>query len=69
MLSLADSSLKLTVFKSGYLPKMLGILLMIECFGWMLYPFQFFLFPNDEVILYLVLQLVLSGNLALRCSF
>jgi len=32
------------VFKSGYLPRILGIVLMVECFGWLMYPFQFFLF-------------------------
>lgn len=41
------------VFKSGYLPKFLGILLIIECFGWLLYPLQFFLFPAFGVIFYL----------------
>ena len=40
------------VFKSGYLPRILGIVLMVECFGWLMYPFQFFLFPSD-VITYL----------------
>ncbi len=34
------------VYKSGYLPKFLGIILMVECFGWLLYPLQFFLFPS-----------------------
>ena len=38
------------VFKSGYLPKILGIIVMIECFGWLMYPLQFFLFPAYEVI-------------------
>jgi len=34
------------VFKSGYLPRLLGIVLMVECFAWLLYPLQFFLFPS-----------------------
>jgi len=41
------------VLKSGYLPKILGIILIIECFGWLMYPFQFFLFPACELIFYL----------------
>jgi len=38
------------VFKSGYLPRILGMLLMVECFCWLIYPFQFFLFPGYEMI-------------------
>jgi len=34
------------VFKSGFLPKILGIVLMVEFFAWLLYPLQFFLFPS-----------------------
>ena len=41
------------VFKSGYLPRILGIVLMVECFGWLMYPIQFFLFPRYVVISYL----------------
>ena len=41
------------VFKSGYLPRILGIILMIECFCWLAYFFQFFLFPSYNVITYL----------------
>jgi type IV secretory pathway TrbD component len=40
------------VFKSGFLPKILGILLMADCFGILIWFFQFFLFPNYEVITY-----------------
>ena len=29
------------VFKSGFLPRILGIVLMVECFGWLMYPFSF----------------------------
>src|SRR5512137_927500 len=38
------------VYKSGFLPKILGIVLMVECFGWLIYPIQFFLFPGNVVI-------------------
>ncbi len=34
------------VFKSGYIPRILGILLMIGWFGYMLEFFTFFLFPD-----------------------
>ncbi|MBE0687577.1 MAG: DUF4386 domain-containing protein, partial [Anaerolineaceae bacterium] len=37
------------VFKSGYLPKFLGIILMVECFAWLMFPIQFFLFPNEVI--------------------
>jgi hypothetical protein len=53
------------VFKSGYLPKVLGIILMIECFGWLLYPFQFFLFPTYEVISYLSFAIGFIGEFGL----
>jgi Domain of unknown function (DUF4386) len=38
------------VFKSGYLPRILGIILMVECFGWLMYPIQFFFFPGNVVL-------------------
>lgn len=41
------------VFKSGFLPKILGIVLMAECFCWLLYPIQFFFFPGNVVLTYL----------------
>ena len=53
------------VFKSGYLPKFLGIVLMVECFGWLIYPFQFFLFPSYEVISYLSFALGFIGEFSL----
>ncbi|MEE9457078.1 MAG: DUF4386 domain-containing protein [bacterium] len=40
------------VFKSGFLPRILGVLLMIGCFGYLIECFQFFLFPGYEVITY-----------------
>ncbi len=36
------------VFKSGFLPKVLGILLMIGCFGYLISFIQGFLFPNIQ---------------------
>jgi len=37
------------VFKSGYLPKILGVLLMIGCFGYLLDSFMSFLVPDFGV--------------------
>jgi hypothetical protein len=53
------------VFKSGYLPKILGIILMIECLGWLMYPFQFFLFPDYEAISYLSFAVGFVGEFSL----
>jgi hypothetical protein len=40
------------VFKSDFLPKFLGILLIVDCFGLLIYVFQRFLLPGYEVISY-----------------
>jgi hypothetical protein len=40
------------VYKSGFLPKLLGILLIIDFFAILLWFFQFFLLPVYEVISY-----------------
>jgi hypothetical protein len=40
------------VFKSGFLPKILGILLIADCFGLLIYVFQRFLLPGYVVISY-----------------
>lgn len=53
------------IFKSGYLPKALGIIVMIECFGWLIYPLQFFLFPAYEVISYLSFAIGFIGEFGL----
>jgi len=42
--------LGLLVFKSGYFPRVLGALLMIGCFGWLILFFQRFLFPDYEAL-------------------
>jgi hypothetical protein len=38
------------VYKSGTLPRFLGIILMVECFAWLLFPVQFFFFPGNVVL-------------------
>jgi hypothetical protein len=40
------------VYKSGYVSRILGILLMIGCFGYLIDVFQYFLLPGYEVITY-----------------
>jgi Domain of unknown function (DUF4386) len=40
------------VFKSSFLPRILGILLLVDCFGILIWFFQFFLFPNYPAISY-----------------
>ena len=40
------------VFKSGFLPKILGIVLMVHCFTWLSTVFQSFLFPDFVAITY-----------------
>ena len=58
------------VYKSGFLPKILGILLMISCFGYLIDFATFFLFPNFDVAinmytgwaeLFLCLWLLIKG--------
>jgi hypothetical protein len=39
------------VYKSNYIPKIIGILLMIGCFGYMIDSFMFFLYPDLGVML------------------
>lgn len=33
-------------FESGFLPKILGVVLMVHCFTWLSTSLQFFLFPG-----------------------
>jgi len=41
------------VFKSDFLPRILGILLMIHCVFWLMTVLQFFLFPGFDAIIYI----------------
>jgi hypothetical protein len=45
------------VFKSGFLPKILGIILMVHCFAWLLTFLQYFLFPGLAAITYVTYPL------------
>ena len=39
------------VFKSNYMPKIIGALLMIVCFGYLIDSFTFFIFPNSGIVI------------------
>ncbi|UGV41376.1 DUF4386 domain-containing protein [Methanococcoides orientis] len=39
------------VYKSGYIPRILGVLLIIGCFGYMIESFTFFLLPPSYVVI------------------
>ena len=53
------------VFKSGYIPRILGILLMIGWFGYMLEFFTFFLFPDFNAAIELVFTITGIGEFLL----
>jgi len=53
------------VFKSGFLPKILGILLIADFFGLLIYVFQRFLLPSYEVISYPCMAVSLIAELSL----
>ena len=53
------------VFKSGFLPRILGIVMMIHFVGWLMTFLQFFLFPGLDVITYLTYPLGFIAELSL----
>lgn len=55
------------VYKSGFLPRILGIVMMIHFVGWTMTSLQFFLFPGLGAILYLTgtLGFISEGGLTL----
>ncbi len=55
------------VYKSGFLPRILGILLIIDGFAMLIWFFQFFFFPGYEVIstLGLAVGFIAEGSLCL----
>jgi hypothetical protein len=50
------------VFKSGFLPRILGVLLMVGCFGYLIDSATFFLLPDFDVT---VSQFTFIGELLL----
>ena len=53
------------VFKSGYIPKVLGVLLMMGCFGYLVELFIIFVFPNYEMISYLGLAVAIIAEFSI----
>jgi len=55
------------VFKSGFLPRVLGVLLILDGFAMLVWFFQFFFFPGYEIIgtLGLSVGLIAEGSLCL----
>ena len=53
------------VFKSGFLPKILGVVLMIHCCTWLMNSLQFFLFPGFTAIAYVSYPLGLIAECGL----
>lgn len=52
-------------FKSGYFPKLLGIMVILACFGHLIQYFQIFLFPDLAVITYPGLAIATIAELSL----
>ena len=52
-------------FKSGYLPKLLSIMVILACFGHLIQYFQIFLFPDLAVITYPGLAIATIAELSL----
>ncbi len=53
------------IYKSGFLPKILGIIWMVHCFVWLSTFVQFFLFPSFTAITYLSYPLGLMAEFGL----
>jgi hypothetical protein len=53
------------VFKSRFLPKILGILLIADCFGLLIYVLQRFLLPGYDVISYPCLMISFIAEISL----
>lgn len=45
------------IFKSGFLPRVLGIIFMVHCVGWLMTFGQYFLFPGYDFITYVTYPL------------
>jgi hypothetical protein len=55
----------LLVFRSGFLPRVLGVWLMINCFGWLVLSITALFFPPYYEVAFRVAQPVLFGELAI----
>jgi hypothetical protein len=53
------------VFKSGFLPRILGVILMVHCVVWLMTFLQFFLFPGFVAITYVSYPLGLIAEFGL----
>jgi uncharacterized protein DUF4386 len=53
------------VYKSGFLPRILGIVMMVHFVGWTITSLQFFLFPDFTAITYVTYPLGLISELGL----
>jgi hypothetical protein len=55
----------LLVFRSGFLPRFLGVWLMVNCFGYLVLSMTAFFFPAYSDTVFLFLQPVFFGELAI----
>ena len=55
--------LGILVYKSGFVPKVLGVLLIVGCFGHLLSFLSTFLFPDYSAILIPISEMVMVGEL------
>ena len=53
------------VFKSGFIPRILGVLLMLHCAFWLMTFMQFFLFPDFNAIIYISYPLGFAAEFGL----
>jgi Domain of unknown function (DUF4386) len=57
--------LGLLIYRSGFIPRFIGIWLMINCFGWLALSFTALFFLNNYNALFGYLQPLLFGEMAL----
>ena len=53
------------VFRSGFLPKTLGILVMLDFLFWLLYFFQYYLFPGFKEMMYISFPVAFVAEVSL----
>jgi hypothetical protein len=57
--------LGLLIYRSGFIPRFIGVWLMINCFGWLVLSFTALFFPDNYNALLGYLQPLLFGEMAL----